>query len=75
MQILALWKKFFPARPGHCGGWEVEAYPVITEIHFTNAGRTKASVKVTTGYSGATVEMEKEGGKWVARRLTNRWIT
>lgn len=75
MQILALWKKFFPARPGHWGGWELEAYPVITEIHFTNAERTKASVKVTIGYSGATVEMEKDGGKWVARRLTNRWIT
>ena len=75
MQILALWKKFFPARPGHWGGWELEAYPVITEIHFTNAERTKASAKVTIGYSGATVEMDKEGGKWIARRLTNRWIT
>jgi TolA-binding protein len=75
MQILALWQKFFPARPGHWGGWELEAYPVITEIHFTNAGRTKASAKVTIGYSGATVELEKEGGKWRARRLTSQWIT
>ena len=48
---------------------------MITEIHFTNAARTKASAKVTIGYSGATVEMDKEGGKWIARRLTNRWIT
>ncbi len=73
--ILALWQRFFPARPGHWGGWELETYPVITEIHFTNAARNKASVKVTIGYSGATVEMEKEAGRWIARRLTNQWIT
>jgi hypothetical protein len=27
------------------------------------------------GYSGATVELEKEGGQWVAKRLTDRWVT
>ena len=25
--------------------------------------------------TGATVEMEKEAGRWIARRLTNQWIT
>jgi hypothetical protein len=75
MQILALWNKFFPARPGHWGGWELETYPVITEIQFTNPERTKASARVTIGYSGATVELEKDAGNWVARRLTSRWIT
>ena len=75
MQILRLWNKFFHARPGHWGGWEIETYPVITEIEFTNPERTKAAAKVTIGYSGATVELEKEAGKWVAKRLTNQWVT
>lgn len=74
-QILRLWTAFFPARPGHWGGWELETYPVITEIHFTDAERTRAAARVTIGYSGATVELEKEGGVWTARRLTNFWIT
>jgi tetratricopeptide (TPR) repeat protein len=75
MQILRLWTKFFAARPGHWGGWEIETYPHITEIQFTNAERTKAAVKVTIGYSGATVELEKDNGKWVAKRLVSQWIT
>lgn len=75
MQILRLWNKFFPARPGHWGGWELETYPQVTEVAFTNAERTRAAAKVTIGYSGATVELEKEQGAWVARRLVNQWIT
>jgi hypothetical protein len=75
MQILRLWNKFFHARPGHWGGWETETYPVIREIQFTDAARTKASAHVTIGYSGGTVELEKESGRWVAKRLTNRWVT
>jgi tetratricopeptide (TPR) repeat protein len=75
MQILAVWNKVFPSRPGHWGGWEIETYPVITEIEFTNAERTRAGAKVTIGYSGATVELEKQDGRWVAKRLTNQWIT
>jgi tetratricopeptide (TPR) repeat protein len=75
VRILQLWTKFFPARPGHWGGWEVETYPVITDIEFTDAGRTRAAAKVTVGYSGGTVDLEKSGDRWVAVRLTNRWIT
>lgn len=75
VRILALLNEFFPARPGHWGGWELETYPVITEVHFTNPERTKAAAKVTIGYSGGTVELEKEEGVWLARRLTSRWIT
>ena len=75
MQILALWNKLFPARPGHWGGWELETHAVVTETEFTNAERTRAGARLTIGYSGATVELEKEGGKWIAKRLTNQWIT
>jgi tetratricopeptide (TPR) repeat protein len=74
-QILRLWARYFPARPGHWGGWELETYPVITEIQFADSARTKASALVTIGYSGATVELEKEGERWIPRRLTGQWIT
>jgi hypothetical protein len=30
---------------------------------------------VTIGYTGGTVELEKEDGRWIAKRLTNQWIT
>lgn len=75
MHILKLWTKFFVGRPGHWGGWDLETAPVITEIQFTNAERTRASARVTIGYTGGTVELEKEDGRWIAKRLTNQWIT
>ena len=63
LHILTLWTKFFVARPGHWGGWDLETAPVITEIQFTNPDRTKASARVTIGYTGGTVELEKEDGR------------
>ncbi len=75
MQILSLFGRFFEARPGHWGGWELETYPQVTQIEFVNAERTKANANVTIGYSGATVVLEKVEGKWRAVRLTNQWIT
>jgi TolA-binding protein len=75
MDILSLFGRFFPARPGHWGGWELETYPQVTQIEFVNADRTKANAHVTIGYSGATVVLEKVDGKWRAVALTNQWIT
>lgn len=75
MQILSVFGRLFPARPGHWGGWELETYPQVTRIEFANAERTKANASVTIGYSGATVVLEKIDGKWHAVRLTNQWIT
>lgn len=75
MQILALFGRFFEARPGHWGGWELETYPHVTQIDFVNAERTKANAHVTIGYSGATVVLEKVDDKWRAVRLTGHWIT
>jgi tetratricopeptide (TPR) repeat protein len=75
MQILSLFGRFFEARPGHWGGWELETYPQVTQIEFVNTERTKANALVTIGYSGATVVLEKVDGKWRAVRLTNQWIT
>ncbi len=75
MHILSLFERFFEARPGHWGGWELETYPQVTQIEFVNAERTKANANVTIGYSGGTVVLEKVDGKWRAVRLTNQWIT
>jgi len=75
MDILRLFGRFFPTRPGHWGGWELETYPQVTQIEFVNADRTKANAHVTIGYSGATVVLEKVDGKWRAVALTNQWIT
>lgn len=75
MEILKLFNRFFPAFPGHWGGWEFLTYPRITRIHFLDKERTSARVSITIGYAGADVIMEKAGGKWQARGLTNQWIT
>jgi tetratricopeptide (TPR) repeat protein len=75
LDVMGFWKKSFWVQPGHWGGWVLEAYPIINEIEFVDAGRTRAAVKVTVGYAGATVQMYKENGIWIARELTNQWVT
>jgi tetratricopeptide (TPR) repeat protein len=75
MDVLRLFGQFFPTRPGHWGGWELETYPQVTQIEFVDADRTKANADVTVGYSGATVVLEKVNGKWRAAALTNQWVT
>jgi TolA-binding protein len=75
MDILKFWNRFFPARPGHWGGWELETYPRVTQIEFVNVERTKANAAVTIGYSGATVVLEKIDGNWRALKLVGQWVT
>ncbi|HET7696417.1 MAG TPA: hypothetical protein VFK57_11960 [Vicinamibacterales bacterium] len=75
LDVLAFWRQFFPAMPGHWGGWEFEAFPRINRIDFLDAARTRAAVPVTIGYSGATIVLEKRDGVWRMLELTNRWIT
>lgn len=73
--IVSWWNGFFPARPGHWGGFEVLTYPVMRTIEFGNAERTRAFVPITVGYSGATVVLEKVRGVWTMVELTNMWVT
>jgi TolA-binding protein len=75
LDVLAFWKQFFPAMPGHWGGWELEAFPRIGAIEFLDDARTRAAVPVTIGYSGATIVLEKRQGVWQTVELTNQWIT
>jgi hypothetical protein len=75
MELLRFLNTFFPARPGHWGGWVFLTYPDITEIEFTDAARAKARAKVTIGYSGCTVLLEKQDGAWKATGMTGMWVT
>ena len=75
VDVMTFWNSFFHTRQGHWGGWEVETYPVIRSVTFLDEARTKASVPITVGYSGATVMLEKQNGVWVAIKLVNQWIT
>jgi outer membrane protein assembly factor BamD (BamD/ComL family) len=75
MVVLGLLNKAVAARPGHWGGWVFETYPIVTKIEFLDAGRTRAVAKVTVGFSGCDVILEKAGGAWKAIRMTNQWIT
>jgi tetratricopeptide (TPR) repeat protein len=71
--IAETWSKFFPLQPGHWGGWELTAYPYITKVTFDREHHALA--EVTIGYGGYTVELEKENGKWIAKRIVGVWIT
>ena len=75
VEILAQWKEFFPARPGHWGGWELKSYPQIGQIYFLDEERTRAKTAVTIGYSGCVVHLQKQEGRWVMVRLSHFWIT
>jgi hypothetical protein len=75
LDILALWGEFFPVRQGHWFGWVFETYPIIHEIELLNEERTEAVARVTIGYSGASVVLEKRDGAWSVVRLTDFWIT
>jgi tetratricopeptide (TPR) repeat protein len=72
--ILTFWNRFFPARPGHWGGWVVYTYPILNWIEFLDSARSKALAPAVVGRSGATVVLEKTGGGWTAKRLTHQWI-
>jgi tetratricopeptide (TPR) repeat protein len=73
--IKEFWNGFFPMRQGHWSGWELETYPTITDVEFLDDARTRAAARVTVGYSGGTVLLEKTPDGWRATAMTNLWIT
>lgn len=75
VDVIQFLARYFHARPGHWGGWEVLTYPVITEITFTTDARSAAVASVTIGYSGCRVLLEKQGGRWVVVGTTHHWVT
>jgi hypothetical protein len=75
VEVIQFLARYFHARPGHWGGWEVLTYPVITDITFTNDARSAAVASVTIGYGGCRVLLEKRGDTWVAVGTTYHWVT
>jgi hypothetical protein len=73
-RIIRWWNAFFPARPGHWEGVDVETAPAFHAIAFTDAARTRATVAVRIAYAGATVVLEKSGGAWRIRAITDQWV-
>jgi len=73
--VARFWNRYFWTQPGHWGGRVLQTYPIIDEIEFVDAARTRAAVKVTIGYSGATAHLEKRGGTWVVREMSGFWVT
>jgi tetratricopeptide (TPR) repeat protein len=80
--LLSRWSKFFPTERMWGGvvtdtypHVSLETYPIITELEFLNADRTRAAVRVVVGGEGATVVLEKDQGVWTARSLVDRWIS
>lgn len=74
-EIVRWWDGYFPSRPGHWSGFEIQTYPAFGEVEFTNAARTRALVPIAVGYSGATAVLEKVNGVWTMKELVNFWIT
>jgi tetratricopeptide (TPR) repeat protein len=81
IDILNLWKKFFLTER-RLGGVVVgnypriafETFPIIADIEFLDAKRSKAVVRILVGSEFGTVILEREGGVWTARRLFNTGI-
>jgi len=75
MAIATFWNRFFPTRQAHWTGWVLETYPIVTQVEFLDTARTRANARVTIGYSGATIVLEKVGGRWKVVGLGDEWIT
>lgn len=80
--ILGLWQRFFPAQR-RLGGFqmddrpraELETSPVIAELEFLNAERTKAAARVIRGHQGGTMVLERQHGSWTVKASVNNSIS
>jgi outer membrane protein assembly factor BamD (BamD/ComL family) len=75
LSVMAFLNRAFRVMPGHWGGWHFATFPTISEIVFIDSGRTRALVRVTVGYAGGDVLLEKQDGVWRATKLTQTWVT
>jgi len=49
--------------------------PVIAELEFLDAARTRAAARIVGRSEGGTIILEKDRGEWVAREVVNKWIS
>ena len=82
VEILGLWQRFFTVQR-RVGGFrmddrpraEFDTSPVIAELEFLNAERTRAAARVVRGHEGGTMVLEKQQGIWKVTASVNNWIS
>jgi tetratricopeptide (TPR) repeat protein len=72
--IEKFWNRFFTMGPGHWGGWILQTFPIVNEITFTDAARTRGAARIRTGYQGSTQLLTKADGTWKITGSSGHWI-
>jgi hypothetical protein len=71
-----LWDKFFARRQSDWpAAWTLQSDPMVRDIEFLNAERTKAIVMTGTRGSGTAVIVEKPGSTWIRVEILYTWDT
>lgn len=73
-QIQKFWNRFFTMGPGHWGGWILQTFPIVTEVTFIDAARTRGAARIRTGYQGSTQLLTKVDGTWKVTGTSGHWI-
>jgi len=73
-QIAKFWNRFFIMGPGHWGGWILQTFPMVLEVTFIDAARTRGAARIRTGYEGSTQLLTKGDGRWKVSGSSAHWI-
>ena len=72
--IQKFWNRFFTMGPGHWGGWILQTFPIVNEVTFIDAARTRGAARIRTGYQGSTQLLTKGDGTWKVSGVSGLWI-
>jgi len=72
--IEKFWNRFFTMGPGHWGGWILQTFPIVTEVTFIDASRTRGAARIRNGYQGSTQLLTKIAGTWKVTGSRGHWI-
>jgi tetratricopeptide (TPR) repeat protein len=72
--IEKFWNRFFTMGPGHWGGWILQTFPMVTEVTFIDAARTRGAARIRSGYQGSTQLLTKTSGTWRVTGSSGHWI-
>jgi hypothetical protein len=73
-QVQRFWNRFFTMGPGHWGGWIFQTFPIINEVTFIDAARTRGAARIRIGYEGSTQLLTKVDGTWKVTGSSGPWI-
>jgi tetratricopeptide (TPR) repeat protein len=73
-QVQRFWNRFFTMGPGHWGGWIFQTFPIINEVTFIDAARTRGAARIRIGYEGSTQLLTKVDGTWKVTGSSGHWI-